>query len=114
MTIQLIFEMMAERIKCLTNKKTLKQKLQETPEIINQTKHKWLTFPYFKGVSEQFKNLLNNIQQKVTFYNMNKLNQFIKVYKDSLPDFNKINVLLYIKLIVRIVMHPTLDKLVEN
>ena len=67
------FETMAERIKCLINKKILKQKLQETSEIINQTKHK-LIFPYIKGVSEQYKNMFNNIQQKVTFYSMNKLN----------------------------------------
>jgi len=48
--MQFIFETMAERIKCLI-KKILKQKLQETSEIINQTKHKWLIFPYIKGVS---------------------------------------------------------------
>jgi len=59
--MQFIFETMAERIKCLI-KKILKQKLQETSEIINQTKHKWLIFPYIKGVSEQYKNMFNNIQ----------------------------------------------------
>ncbi|KYQ59713.1 Transmembrane protein 26 [Trachymyrmex zeteki] len=63
--------------------KHLEEALGETPKVINVTsKCKWLIFPYVKSVLEKFKNVFNNMQQKVTLYSMNKLNQFIKLYKN--------------------------------
>jgi len=45
------------------------------------------------GTSEKFKNIIKDLNIKLAFYSLNKMNKFIKVYKDVLPIESKKNVM---------------------
>jgi len=49
--------------------------------------------PYTDSVSKQFKNIAANLNKSLAFVVLNKLNRFIKTYKDPLPTVNHSNVL---------------------
>ncbi|KYN22630.1 hypothetical protein ALC57_04969, partial [Trachymyrmex cornetzi] len=55
-------------------------------------KIKWFSIPYIEGISNKFKNFINGMVHKVSFFSVNKLNKFIRVHKDSLPIESKRNV----------------------
>jgi len=45
---------------------------------------------YIQKVTDKFKNIVNNIKAKLTFFSLNKLGRIIKAQKDTLaPGFNK-------------------------
>ena len=50
---------------------------------------KWFFIPYVEDISNKFKNIINEICHRVSFFNLNKLNQFIKIHKDSLNDLKR-------------------------
>jgi len=50
----------------------------------------WFTIPYIPMFSEKF-NRLNSEDIRISFYNINKLHEFIKIHKDSLPHEKKSN-----------------------
>jgi len=52
---------------------------------------KWFSIPYIQGISKRFKNFINGSVVKISFFNLNKLNKFIKVHKDS-PNEKKKNI----------------------
>ena len=55
-----------------------------------------ITVPYIPNLSEKF-NQFNRKNIKVSFYSTNKLNKYIKVYKDSCSQMSKNNVVYKIK-----------------
>ena len=51
----------------------------------------WFTVPFVCGIIEKFSRL-NSERMRVSFYSTNKLREFFRVYKDSLPHDKKSNV----------------------
>ncbi|EFN70399.1 hypothetical protein EAG_11686, partial [Camponotus floridanus] len=45
----------------------------------------FFVIPYIKGVSEHFKDIVGNLNKSLAHVFLNKLNCFIKTYKDPLP-----------------------------
>jgi len=43
----------------------------------------WFTIPFVRSITEKFSRL--NSDMRISFYNTNKLREFIRVHKDSLP-----------------------------
>ncbi|KYQ49832.1 hypothetical protein ALC60_11007 [Trachymyrmex zeteki] len=91
--INFILKTISERIKLLikkTNSCTTNNKSDSSQ--IKKHKIKWFTIPYVQGISEKFKNFINGIEQRVSFFSLNKLNKFIKVHKDPSPNEEKRNI----------------------
>jgi len=85
--LNLIFNVMSDRLKSLVYGKTLKQKI---PQEINETK--WFTVPYVGSFSEKFKKVIAGTKLKLAYQSLNKLNKFIKVHKDPISNSHKKNV----------------------
>jgi len=45
----------------------------------------FFNIPYVPGISEQFSRAIRDLDTKISYTGINKLNKFIKVHKDSLP-----------------------------
>jgi len=66
--------------------------MQDSTNNENQEiKSSWFTIPYIPSFTDKFKRF-NNKDLKVFFFSLNKLNKFIKVWKDSRPQSTKNNV----------------------
>lgn len=52
----------------------------------------WFTILFIKMVSEKFNNVTKDIESRIFFFSMNKLNQIIKVHKNPLPNTLRNNV----------------------
>ena len=51
-----------------------------------------MVLPYVPSMSEKFFTIIKNINVKLSFFSLNKLNKFIKVQKDILSKFSNKNV----------------------
>jgi len=90
--LEFIFNTIRSRIKSLINDKTMQQKNNNQKNELNNNKKIWFTVPYIKPTSDKFKNIINGMVSRVSFYSMNKLGKLIKAQKDSLPKFSNMNV----------------------
>ena len=52
----------------------------------------WYTIPYVPNISEKLIKKVRNFDVRPAFFSLNKLNQFIRAQKDSLPNSKKKNV----------------------
>lgn len=90
--LDFIFKTINNRIKFLLHKQTIKQ----NNDLINTNtinkKQSWFTIPYIPGVSDKFKYIIKNLDVKLSFYSLTKLDKFIKVQKDPLPTLANKNV----------------------
>ncbi|KYQ51219.1 hypothetical protein ALC60_09684, partial [Trachymyrmex zeteki] len=84
--INFILKTISERIKLLINK------TNSCTTNNKSDKMKWFTIPYVQGILEKFKNFINDIEQRVSFFNLNKSNKFIKVHKDPSSNEEKRNI----------------------
>ncbi|KYN29866.1 hypothetical protein ALC57_00683, partial [Trachymyrmex cornetzi] len=66
--------------------------LKKTNNILPKERVKWFSISYLEEISNKFKNAINGVSHRVSFFSLNKLNQFIKVHKDPLNDELKRNV----------------------
>lgn len=78
--LDFIFRVLHDRLKYLFNR---------TNSNSNNSEHKkepisYFTTPFVSGISEQFKNIVKDLNVKLSYRNLNKLNFFIKVHKDWL------------------------------
>ncbi|KYN09092.1 hypothetical protein ALC57_18803 [Trachymyrmex cornetzi] len=62
-----------------------------------RNKINWFTIPYIEGFSDKFKNTVNGKDFRLSYFSINKMNNFIKVHKDPLPKESKRNVVYKIK-----------------
>ncbi|KYM97837.1 hypothetical protein ALC62_11470 [Cyphomyrmex costatus] len=92
--LDFIFDNVSKRIKSIINKPS---QLNSNDNNIIRKNINWLIIPYIKGFSERFNNIVNGLNHKISFYSINKLNDYIKVQKDSIPHDTKMNVIYKIK-----------------
>jgi len=85
--LNVIFKVMIDRVKCLINRKTLKLR-----QSLNGTT-KWFTIPYINTFSGKFRNVIIDMNLKLSFYSVNRLSKFIKIHKDPLSNLQKKNVI---------------------
>jgi len=88
--LQFIFNTINLKLKTIINKRNNNNIGNETNN--NTSKINWFTIPYFLNISERFKNIIKNLNVKLSFYSLNKLDRIIKAQKDRLPDYSKKNV----------------------
>jgi hypothetical protein len=88
--LDLIFNTIHERLKCLFFKQTKKQ--VSSDNLDDAVFKKWFTVPFFPSISVKFKNIFRQSDTHLSYYSINKLNKFIKVQKDPLPRFSTSNV----------------------
>jgi len=87
--LDFIFNTINLRLKTLFNKRT--NMPANNVNNNNIEKINWFTISYFSNISEKFKNIIKNLNIKLSFYNLNKLERIIKTQKD-LPNYSKKNV----------------------
>ncbi|KYM97737.1 hypothetical protein ALC62_11566 [Cyphomyrmex costatus] len=91
--LDFIFANIKKRIYTIMNKPT-----QQNSNVNNIVRGNiWFTIPYIRGFSDRFKSIVNGINRRISFFSINKLNDFIKVQKDPLPNETKKNVVYRIK-----------------
>jgi len=56
-------------------------------------KKSWFTIPFVSKISYKFKDIIKDLDVDLAFFNLNKLNVFIKTHKDSLLNKTKKNVI---------------------
>ncbi|KYN00647.1 hypothetical protein ALC62_08581 [Cyphomyrmex costatus] len=88
--LDFIFEKVNKRIYAIMNKPSQSEVVNNNNIVKNNTF--WFTIPYAKGISDGFRNMINGINDRIAFFSINKLNNFIKVQKDRLPHFMKKNI----------------------
>ena len=84
-----IFRILHERLKSLINKSnnpTLDNDRVDTPSV------PFFTIPFIPKVSEKFKSITRDLNLRLSYRSLNKLNGLIKTHKDTLPNLNKKNV----------------------
>lgn len=88
--LKFIFDLLRERLKTffyMTN-----SKFNNDVQSDEQERVSYFTIPYVPGISEQFKNITKDLNVKRSYRSLNKMNKFIKVYKDSCPSYTCNNV----------------------
>jgi hypothetical protein len=85
-----IFDTINTRIKSLLYKRTRIQ--NEPPPTNEESRGHWFTVPYVPYISEKFKNVVTDLNVNLSFYSLNKLNNYIKAQKDILPTQSHKNV----------------------
>ncbi|KYN13623.1 hypothetical protein ALC57_14185 [Trachymyrmex cornetzi] len=89
--IDSIFDTINERVKTLINKLN-SCSAEKTNNNLPKERVKWFSILYLEEISNKFKNAINGVCHRVSFFSLNKLNQFIKVHKDPLNNELKRNV----------------------
>ncbi|KYM95047.1 hypothetical protein ALC62_14318 [Cyphomyrmex costatus] len=89
--VDLVFNVINERLKSLRNKKTSRQTAQPA-STADEPPISWFPFPFVAGVSCRLKRLLKNLNVNMAFFSLNKLNCCIKAQKDRLGRMSKKNV----------------------
>ncbi|KYN19120.1 hypothetical protein ALC57_08544 [Trachymyrmex cornetzi] len=82
--LDFVLKTMNMRIKKIINNFNVTNNKKSNIDVI-KGKIKWFSIPYIEGISNKFKNFINGMVHKVSFFSVNKLNKFIRVHKDSLP-----------------------------
>jgi len=82
--IKFIFDTINTRLRYMTH--YTRNKTANTQ--INQ---KWFTIPYLDTISQKLRHITNNLDTKTSFYSLNKLENFIKGQKDSIPKLLQTN-----------------------
>lgn len=88
--LNFIFENINNRLRSLLNKRTPKQ--DDSMRSKKDTEPPWFTIPYVYSISDKFKNVTRDMDVRLSFFSLNKLNRVIRVHKDSLPTSSKKNV----------------------
>jgi len=85
--LSFIFDTVNTRLKSFSN---VYQKRNTNTE--SKDTQKWFTIPFLNSVSHKFKHLTKDLDTKISYYSLNKLNTIIKGHKDELPNMSKRNV----------------------
>ncbi|XP_025262217.1 uncharacterized protein LOC112637212 [Camponotus floridanus] len=84
--LSLVFQVMNQRLRFLINGRV------HNDHSASNDSSTFFTVPYLPGVTEQFRDVTNNLNVKLAYTSLNKLNKFIKVHKDYIPTNCKTNV----------------------
>ncbi|XP_018376461.1 PREDICTED: uncharacterized protein LOC108769774 [Trachymyrmex cornetzi] len=90
--LEFIFDTINERLKSLVHKKTLKQKKNDEIGNAGLDNKRWFLVPYINNITNRFKNVVKDLNVKLSFFSLNKLNCFIKAQKDQVSSLLKRNV----------------------
>jgi len=88
--LNFIFNTVNNRLKSLLHKKTNKQTDSSSSENVIK-KSPWFLVPYVPRISNKFKNIFRDLDIKLSFHSINKLNKF-KPQKDTLTVMSNKNV----------------------
>ena len=90
--IEFIFEILQERIKILIRRANYPNNLQKDRKN-NEGTPLYFTVPYVSNLSERFRDITKDLNVKVSYFSLNKLNNLIKTHKDVLPHTSHSNVI---------------------
>lgn len=79
-----IFDTINLRLKSLFKRKTLKQSEKSNHMTNDKEKISWFTIPFLPVIYEKFKKITKDLNVKIAFFSLNKLNRFVKAEKDVL------------------------------
>ena len=83
-----IFKIFQERIKTLIHKSN-----NISEKVINtDPSPSFFTVPFVPTLSERFKDITKDLNVRISYFSLNKLNRYIKVHKDSLCNSSQCNV----------------------
>jgi len=85
--LSFIFDTVNTRLKSFSNVLQQRNKNTESNDI-----KKWFTIPFLSSASHKFKHLTKDLDTKILYYSLNKLNTIIKGHKDEVPNMSKTNV----------------------
>jgi len=79
---------------------TVNTRLKSLSIILQQTNsktkpentHKWFTIPFLSSVSHKLKHLTKDLDARISYYSLNKLNTMIKGHKNRVPNMLRTNV----------------------
>jgi len=83
--LNFIFDVLNWRLKFLFNKRA--RVMDETMESSS-----FFTVPFLPNITEEFRSIFKDLNVKLSYFSLNKLNKFIKVHKDRVPTNCKTNV----------------------
>ncbi|KYN29802.1 hypothetical protein ALC57_00753 [Trachymyrmex cornetzi] len=86
--LDFIFKTINLRLKSLFYSQTMKQNNANSNDTRDEMKP-WITLPYIPQISDKFMNIFNDVNIRLSFYSLNKLNKYIKVHKDVIPTNSK-------------------------
>ncbi|KYN17046.1 hypothetical protein ALC57_10682 [Trachymyrmex cornetzi] len=86
--LDFIFKTINLRLKSLFYNQTMKQNNVNSNDTRDEMKP-WITLPYIPQISDKFMNIFNDVNIRLSFYSLNKLNKYIKVHKDVIPTNSK-------------------------
>lgn len=93
--IDFIFRNFHERLKWLFHKNNNLFHTQNDSKV--KEREKYFTISFINGISDKFRWILKDYNTKISFFSINKLNNFIKVHKDILPRSSCSDVVYHIK-----------------
>ena len=83
-----VFKTLHERIKSLVYKSN-----DDSGRIIDsESSVSYFSVPYVQSLSERFKDITKDLDVRISYFSLNKLNRFIRTHKDSLCETSKSNV----------------------
>ncbi|XP_024891393.1 uncharacterized protein LOC112467144 [Temnothorax curvispinosus] len=77
--LEFIFKVMQERLKFLFSNSG------NTDDENSIDRVPYFTIPYVPQLTEKYKNLTKDLNVKLSYFSLNKLNRYIRVHKDTLP-----------------------------
>ena len=88
--IDFIFKVLHERIKTLIHKSNSPLNSNKYNPVSNPVS--FFTIPYIPNFSEKFNNIARQLDVRLSYHSLNKLNKIIKTHKDPLPNSSQSNV----------------------
>ena len=87
--LNFIFENINNRLKKIIMASNRKSIVNDNR--IEAVQSSWFTVPFVRGIAEKLSRL-NSERMRISFYSTNKLREFIRMHKDSLPHDKKSNI----------------------
>ena len=90
--IDFIFRTIRDRIKSVIQKINIPNNVHNDQKNRNDRGPSYFTVPYFDNVSNKFRDITRDIDVRISFFSLNKLNNIIKTHKDKLSHTSHSNI----------------------
>ena len=90
--IDFIFRTIRDRIKSVIQRINIPNNVHNDQKNQNDRGPSYFTVPYFDNVSNKFRDITRDIDVRISFFSLNKLNNIIKTHKDKLSHTSHSNI----------------------
>jgi len=74
----------------------------------------WFTISFIHSVSHKFKHVIKDLDTRISYYGLSKLESIIREHKDNIPNFSQMNVVYKLSCILQCILCRTNKQAIKN